>query len=105
MSKPREPRERVARRVRLFRKRQREALMVSNSFIFELKKYFRDRGLTNEWVSAADVHSHTIVLGSFLTLDKFIESIKGSKFDETIKPVRHIETSVLWREDGEVLLI
>jgi hypothetical protein len=95
-----ESKEAIKYRVRLFRKREREALKKSNAFIWGLKSYFRARDLTNEWALARDVYKSTEVLSLQIPFESFMEGIVGNK-KKSIKPIRSIEVTTLIDSTGE----
>jgi hypothetical protein len=97
VARPKEPKERVARRVREFRKRQRILLKQQNVFIWGLKNYFQERGLTTEWALASSVYKSIEVVSLNITFEKFIQAIRGTK---DIKPVKSIEVSTLMDAAG-----
>lgn len=95
--KKKEPKERVARRVRLHRKRRREEIARQNGFISELSRYYRANKLTQQWALLEDFYKFTEVYSSRLSYEDFIDAIQGSK-QLRVKPVRSIETSKLYDE-------
>jgi hypothetical protein len=99
-----EPKERVARRVRVFRKRYGEALKQHDAYIFELRQYFRSRGLTNEWAFAADVYLNAEIFNVSISFEQFVDAIRGNK-EKDLAPVRSIEIGKVWLDDHAVLLI
>lgn len=104
MSRPREPKERVARRVRALRKRQREELKRQNTYTWGLRQYFRARGITREWAVCRDVYASVDVLNLQISFESFVTAIRGSKKDD-IKPVKSIELAELIAPNGESVLL
>jgi hypothetical protein len=100
-----EPAERVTRRVRAFRKRQREALKQHGPYLWGLRDYFRQHGLAaDEWALAHDVYTHTEVLSLRISFERFIVAIRGDK-TEGIPPVKNIELSTLVDAGGAKTLL
>jgi hypothetical protein len=95
MSRKREPKERIARRVREFRKRQQAELNQQNVFIWGVKNYFREHGLTTEWVLASNVYDGIEILKITISFERFIAAIRGT---ENLTPVRSIELTKLYDE-------
>ena len=95
-----ESKEAIKYRVRLFRKREREALKKSNAFIWGLKSYFRARDLTDEWALARDVYRNIEVLNIRISFQDFMAAIVGNK-KKKIKPILSIEVSTLIDPTGE----
>jgi hypothetical protein len=93
-------------RVRLFRKRQREALKRHNTYIWGLKKYFREHGIANnEWALAESVYDSIEVLNLVISFDDFITAIVGDK-KKDLPGVKSIELSTLvGKTDSRLLLI
>jgi hypothetical protein len=100
MQRKLEPAERVTRRVRAFRKRQREALKQHGPYIWGLRDYFCARGLmTDQWALAKDVYEFIEVLSLRISFERFIVAIRGDK-TEGIPPVKNIELSTLVDASG-----
>jgi hypothetical protein len=100
-----EPAERVTRRVRAHRKRQREILknQDDNAYIRGLRDHFKAHGLShNEWAIASDVYHSIEVLNVRLPFEKFVEGVVGIEGE---MPIKSIETSVLAVFGGEKILL
>jgi hypothetical protein len=99
-----EPAERVTRRVRAFRKRQREGLKQQNAYIWGVRSYFQDYGLKTEWALAGHVYESIEVLKVRISFEQFVEAVLGNK-DKKIKPIKSLEISTLVGSGGEKILL
>ncbi len=104
MSRSREPKERVARRVREFRKRLRAAQKEQSGYLFVLKDYLRRRNLANEWVLAQDVFDDAKVYSLQMSFPQFLDAMLGNKVRRLAR-LKTIESATCYCNGADAIMI